>query len=67
MGFCSESSIPKVWKIGVFLEKYSRHREEMLQSSCPWLFGAWVFSDDADISFLLYLFIKAIASLFVYF
>ena len=30
VGFCSESSIPKVRKIGIFLEKYSRHREEML-------------------------------------
>ena len=30
VGFCSESSIPKVRKIGVFLEKYSKYREEML-------------------------------------
>ena len=30
VGFCSESSIPKVWKIGIFLEKYSKYREEML-------------------------------------
>ena len=37
VGFCSESSIPKVRKIGVFLEKYSKYREELLQSSCPWL------------------------------
>ena len=30
VGFCSGSSIPKVWKIGIFLEKYSKYREEML-------------------------------------
>ena len=30
VGFCSESSIPKVRKIGIFLEKYSKYREEML-------------------------------------
>ena len=30
VGFCSESSIPKVRKIRVFLEKYSKYREEML-------------------------------------
>ena len=30
VGFCSESSIPNVRKIGVFLEKYSKYREEML-------------------------------------
>ena len=30
VGFCSESSIPKVRKIGDFLEKYSKYREEML-------------------------------------
>ena len=37
VGFCSESSIPKVLKIGVFLEKCSKYREEMLWSSCSWL------------------------------
>ena len=30
VGFCSESSIPKVRKIGIFLAKYSKYREEML-------------------------------------
>ena len=30
VGSSSESSIPKVWKIGIFLEKYSKYREEML-------------------------------------
>ena len=30
VGFCSESSIPKVRKIGIFFEKYSKYREEML-------------------------------------
>ena len=30
VGFCSESSILKVRKIGVFLKKYSKYRKEML-------------------------------------
>ena len=30
VGFCSENSIAKVRKNGVFLEKYSKYREEML-------------------------------------
>ena len=51
VGFCSESSIPKVRKIGVFLEKYSNIEKKCY---CPIVlaFDAWVVYDGADISFL---------------